>query len=151
MVCLPNVCKIFSRCCSASTGNSWAMVADLCDHGHPTGKTRSKIIYKGRQHKKVISKSNFMLNLWELRFSPPVQGKSNIHWRFFLASLTNFWETPCRFWIGRTWSHHHSFILLIYCSLPFFIHFSLTFRVWLSAGSRRLLTESRKEVAKRDF
>ncbi len=38
---------------------------------------------------KVISKSNFMLNfIWdgsESYFSPPVKGKANIHWCFFLC------------------------------------------------------------------
>lgn len=44
-----------------------------------------KIIYKGSQKLKVISKSDFMSNLilvqLESYFSPSVKRKGNIHWR----------------------------------------------------------------------
>lgn len=51
--------------------------------GLSKGKMWIKKIYKVRQQPKVISKSNFMFNfIWESYFSPPVKGKSNIHWSF---------------------------------------------------------------------
>lgn len=49
----------------------------------------------------------------ESRFSLPVYGQPHIYQRFRLVSLTNFWETPSRFWISRIWPLHHLFILLI--------------------------------------